>query len=779
MADFDIKAMNWIKVKGKPINSNVLNVDEKYEVSSFESSNKEGNAPFRFLTLDIEVLSEGEPDYKKDPIIMISLVFYPSFRNLNSLVLVVKNVKKSDNSIMCFNDEIEMFKKLLEIVKDFDPDFIIGYNICDFDMPYIIKRMRHLKIKPDFGRALDKPASSEKLGEGYKNSILGRFIIDSYKIIKELVRRGFFHQLKRYGLGDVSKVLLNEEKVDIPHSQIPKYWNENIEKLIEYARKDSELAFKLFIHYKMLEKYIALSRVTGLLLQDILDGGEASKIEIMLLREFNKRDFVIPNKPKKSEVEAREIEKKAKGLKGGYVLNPEIGFNDKCVVYLDFASMYPNIIISFNICPTTLITENLENLEYLETPIGTKFVSPKIRRGIYTEVLKTLIEKRSEIKKNLKNEKDERIREYLDAMQEAFKRIANAFYGYTGFTMGRIYMLEIANSITSVGRKLIKEMKEEIERKTNYRVIYGDTDSIMVKLDTDDLKKAFEKSKEIENIVNSKYENLKMKLETIFKTILITHKKRYAGLAIDEDGKEKIVVKGMETVRRDWCDLVSETLQKILEIILREKNLEKAVNYFKKVVDDLKNNRIPIEKLMITKGISKKEDEYKGIQPHIELIKRMKQRGIRNLPGIGDRISYVIVKGTGLVSQRAEDPKYVLENNLEIDVKYYIETQLLPPLERILLAIGSNVTDAIDVGKQITLSSLTNNFTERKVEIKESLSDYEKVVCRKCNRVYRRVTISGKCWDCGSELFFSLGNFISTKIKKEDLDAEKKQVYLS
>jgi len=751
MVDHGIKSMNTIRVVGKEIKTNSLFVDKVIEVEKFEVLDEELNVSYKFLTLDIECLNPPKKtELGEEQIIMISLVFYPPYKNFNTMVLVSKIVNNlEDKDVICFESEEEMLRKFLDIIKDYQPDFIVGYNINNFDLPYLIARMKKLKIKPILGRSEDKSASSKKIAENkYKNHVLGRVIIDSYKITRELSSRGFYIGLKRFGLGDVAKFLINEEKIDIPHSLINQYWYKNPKELINYSRKDAELAFKIFLNQKMLEKYIALSKVTGLLLQDVIDGGEAQRIEFLLLQEFKNNDILLPNKPSKEEIKRREEEKNVKELKGGLVLNPQIGFHDKCVVYLDFASMYPNIIISFNICPTTIIIEKSSNKEIAE------FVPSNIREGIYPKILKRMINERKKVKDMMKNVKDERLKEKLDAMQEAFKRVANAFYGYTGFVGGRIYILEVANSITAHGRKLISEMKNEIETKTNYKVIYGDTDSIMVKLDTDDLKVAFQKAKELENYVNSKYENLKMKLENIFETLIIVAKKRYAGLYVDENGNKKIVMKGIETVRRDWCDLVTETLREVLRIILTEKNIEKAVSYFKKVAEDLRNGKIPIEKLTITKGVSKKDTEYKGIQPHIELIKKMKERGEEYIPGVGDRVSFVIIKGREdeKISLRAEDPKYVLKNNLEIDYRYYLETQLLNPMERLFEAIGVTVSDLRDIGKQATLTLINNNNNGKKKT--EKLEGFEFITCERCGEKFKISTLSGRCDKCGSELYF-------------------------
>ncbi len=158
----------------------------------------------------------------------------------------------------------------------------------------------------------------------------------------------------------------------------------------------------------------------------------------------------------------------------------------------------------------------------------------------------------------------------------------------------------------------------------------------------------------------------------------------------DADGnwKEDIVMKGIETVRRDWCQLTSETMTKIIEIILKQNDVKGSVKYFRDVVEKLHLGGIDIEKLVITKTITKRPESYIGVQPHVEVIKKFRQRNSLEIPGIGDRIGYVIVKGPQLLSKRAEDPAYVKEKGMKVDSQYYIDNQLLPPLERIFSALG-------------------------------------------------------------------------------------------
>ena len=758
MADFSLSGFGWIRAKGNFANTNSVRAKKVLEAEELEPIEIEENSPLKFLSIDIEVSpsKEGLPDPKRDPIILIGLSFYPAYRNLNTIVLISKRVKKKEKDIFCFENEKEMLEELQKIIEEFDPDVITGYNINNFDLPYLLDRFSENKLSRNIGRCKDKGASSKSVGARKRNSIPGRIVVDVYELVKESVGKGLL-RLKRYGLGDVSKALLGEDKIDIKHSEIKKYWNgseEQIDNLITYTRKDAILALRILLEKKMLDKFIELSKVSGLLLQDVLDSGESSRIENLLLREFNKSDFVIPCKPTQKEIAKRNEERIAKGFKGALVLEPETGLHVLPVVYLDFKAMYPSIFIAYNICPTTLLYE--DEIQAIEVPSGSKFVSEKVKKGIIPRILSRLIEERDKIKKEMEGASGEKLR-ILDAKQYALKIMANAFYGYTGYVRARLYALEIATAITSCGRELIQKTKQIVE-SLGYKVVYGDTDSIMVKAGTKEIEEAFKIGKMLEEEINKRLEGVvKMKIESVFKSLLILTKKRYAGLAVEKkDGiyEEKIVMKGIETVRRDWCDLVSKTLYSVLEILLKEQNPRKAYDYVKDILEKLEKNEIPIEDLVITKSISKSLKEYKGIQPHVELVKKLKSR-MGEAPGIGDRVSFVIIKGPQILSKRAEDPEYVKKNKLQMDSHYYVESQLLPPLERVFEAIGFSKAELIGMGRQLVLSEA---FKSSKVK-EEALKEFEGFVCKKCNMFYRRIPLVGKCVECGDEiLFFSNGN---------------------
>jgi len=769
MADFNICGMKWYRVNGEPVNTNSVNSQLKVKAESFEEVNIDENTNFKYMSVDIEVVpsKEGLPDSKKDPISIISISFSPSFQNKRTLVLTSKKVKKYNDDVISFETEKDMLEKFVKIIEHFDPDIILGYNIDNFDLPYIYDRLKINRISRTIGRCKQKSFMCKKIGSVYRNSIPGRIVADVYTLIRESVGKGLL-RLKRYGLGDVSMELLGENKIDISHSEIGKYWNgtsDRMKKLLDYARKDAELTLRLLLEKQMLDKFIAISRVSGILLQDSLHCSESIRIENLLLKEFNKRDFVIPNKPTNKEVNRRNEERKSKGLKGALVLEPKTGLHNQCIVYLDFRSLYPSLYYSYNICPTTLILDNQKEkgLETIDTPFGTKFVSKNVREGIISKIVYDLVETRDKVKKQMKHETNPEKKRILNAKQLALKYVANASYGYIGYIRARFYVLDIANAITSCGRDILGRTKKLVEEKSKYSVIYGDTDSFQIKVNTTDIDEAERIGKELESLINNQFKGvIRVKIECIFKTLLILTKKRYAGWAFERvNGKweDKILMKGIETVRRDWCNLVSETLYEVLEIILKEQNPWKAVKYVKKVINDLQEGKTPLDKLVIVKGISRPLHSYKGVQPHVELVKKMIKRDPASAPGVGDRIGFVIVKGPQLVSKRAEDPNYIKEHNLKIDSNYYVENQILPPLERVFEAMGITKSELIGVGKQLGLFDVIKAGIKQKTSnLEPTLSKIDGFICSGCDMIYRRVPLRGRCLNCNSEILFYFGD---------------------
>ncbi|MHA1833358.1 MAG: DNA polymerase domain-containing protein, partial [Candidatus Baldrarchaeia archaeon] len=606
-----------------------------------------------------------------------------------------------------------------------------------------------------------KNVTIQNAGENNKVSVPGRVVVD----VRALVKADF--HLKRYTLEHVAEKLINEGKLDVDYKDIPKLWagkSGDINKLIDYARKDAVLPLKILLEKRLLDKYFELSKVSGLLLQDVISGGQSSRVEGLLLRYGKKRNLIIPCKPSQEEIKKRSAKREKLGLKGAIVLDPKVGLyhGNNMILVLDFRSLYPSLIMAYNICFTTLL-KNCEEVEkYIEAPTGARFVTKDVKEGLLPEILKDLMNFRVAVKKAMKAEEDPEKKRQLDAKQLALKIMMNSFYGYTGYLRARVYSLDVANAITALGRYTIEFTRKIIEEKYGLETVYGDTDSVLIKINTSSLEEAAEIGEKIsKEISKSLPQPMLLEFEKIYKSFLLLSKKRYAGWMFEktQNGKwkDKIDTKGIETVRREWCDLVGEVVEKVINMLLKQPDVNLVVNYVRDVLQKLKQGKIPIEKLIMTRTLSKSPKAYKAKQPHAYLALKIAKRSPGSAPTIGERIPFVIVKGKGLIAERAEDPKYVQENNLEIDANYYIEKQLLPPIERILKPLGITRQELLTMGKQRELTKFVG--FEEKVEVKpvESASTskaiLEEVVCPHCKN-----TLSFKdaekrfCPHCFSEI---------------------------
>jgi DNA polymerase I len=798
LIDRDLGGMVWVSAQGKPVdpvkylkagspgNSRCENFACDTSILGSELKRVENLtiAPLKYLSFDIECLplDGGMPSPDVSPIVMISFTFEPEYQGHKTLILLAKPADGMDGDVLACKNETEMLNRFFEIFCEYDPDIVVGYNHQDFDIPYITDRVKALTAKgeaisPVVGRD-GSQINYRRFGLITRTEVKGRVVVDALP----LVRRAF--SLKQYTLRAVSKELLNREKLDVSPLEMEEHWNdsgEKFRKFVDYARRDSELALELILELRLLDKYIALAQVSGSLLQEIVDGGQTSMVETLLLREFGLKDRVILPKPG-DELSAERYDMSS-DLKGGEVLEPKKGLLEN-VLILDYKSLYPTIMMAHNLCYTTVVTRDRPDGKTIRPPSGGEFVPPDVYKGIVPSILEDLLNKRGETKKRMKRTSDENEYRVLDATQLAIKILLNSFYGYSGYARARLYSLTLANAVTSFGRNNILNTRDLInngigkivlrnstallleeagelssqDRIIELSVAYGDTDSVFVHCRSKgdlSLEEVSLIGNRLSEIVSASLPDpMELEFEAIAKRALLIAKKRYALWLFEPRNsgwEDKIKVKGMETVRRDWCELTSITLNRVLELVLKEGDVDGAVEHVRKVVSDVRNldprrDADIIEKLVLTRTLTRKTESYKNKQPHLTVAENLKKRtGV--MPSIGTRIPFVIVAGKGLFVDRAEDPDYVREKNIPIDVDYYVKKQILPPVERILEVFGVNVSSLDFDSKQKGLFDFETKKPEVKKQEKEKISSQrknketiqeEKVQCSENGRAEQR-----------------------------------------
>jgi len=706
MIDHGISGAGWV------IAPNDLHVDHSDIIGIEDKS----NAPLHIMSLDIEALPKEDgrfPTADEDPVVLVSLSFSPAWRGLTDIVMVAKDINCERRDVIVCRNEVEMLKKLTFITAEYDPDIISGYNINGFDIPYLVDRSKNLKMEFRMGRD-GRPPWCKSFMTKHSVSVTGRIVLDMLPAIKAIDK----YRLKSYTLANVAKEILHSEKLDVKAKEMRALWEgstEDLKRFIQYSRRDSWLVMKMVKDLKVLDKYFALSKASGAFLQVVINGGQSNMIEARLSREYKNEKRTMGIKSTSIGMDDEMAEENT--ISGAIVLPPKIGLTEEVVV-LDYKSLYPTIMIAHNLCYSTeIIDEEPEGGEIITSPSGGRFVSPKTYRGIVPRVLEKLLAERLAAKKAMKLAKTPDERDALDAKQYAMKILLNSMYGYSGYVRARLFSPIIANSVTSYGREnLLRTCKivEEIEAIDGNKlsVIAGDTDSVFISIDkhlTFDEAKTY--GTQIAKTITSGLPSpMELVFEAYVKRILIVAKKHYAMYRFEDPEKGVIKAKGIETVRRDWCNMTAKTLTTCLEKILIEGSVDDALNYAREAIIAVKSpNDDLIKDLIMTRTLTKKPENYDQAQPHSELMKKLTARGI-NKYSLGDRIPFVIIrsqrrKGPRKESMtvRAEDPEYVVENNIPLDTEYYVQKQLLPPLARIFGSFNINEQDLMQPSRQQSL----------------------------------------------------------------------------
>jgi len=747
MIDNDVSGAGWLTLPQKTYQ--VRRFSDKKTHSQVEvdvtyrdiiSRKPEGEwskiAPLRVLSFDIECQGRKGyfPEAEKDPVIQIAntVTVYGDKTPMVQNVFTLKGCLPIVGAQVISSDtEVEMLMKWRAFLEAADPDVITGYNVQNFDIPYLLDRAESLgkgkygdqtiKGFAQWGRIMNskckmRETTFQSAAYGKRNNvettIEGRVIFDMLPYMQRN------HKLSSYTLNSVCAEFLGQQKEDVHHSIISDLQNgsdEDRHRLAVYCLKDAQLPQRLMDKLSVMVNYMEMARVTGVPMSFLITRGQQIKVFSMILRKCRNENLLVPTL-KKSGFNSDEV-----AYEGATVLDPIKNYYQVPIATLDFASLYPSIMQAYNLCFSTLINpkevHKYDPKIYAKSDNGHVFVHSSVKKGILPTILSELLAARKRAKKDMKNAPNEFERAVQNGRQLALKISANSVYGFTGATVGQLPCVPIASSTTSYGRQLLEKTKEFVEQKYtiangythNAQVVYGDTDSVMVKFGTATVEETFPLAIEAADKCSEIFPNpILLEFEKVYFPYLLMNKKRYAGLMWTKMEKyDKMDTKGLETVRRDNCALVREVIQTSLDKILIEQDVQGAINYVKTQISDLLQNKMDISRLVITKSLNKgaeyalgiggKKEDYKMKQAHVELAARMKKRDAGSAPQMGDRVPYVIITGAkgAATYERGEDPIYVLENSLAIDCKWYLTNQLSKPLTRIFEPIIDDVNKSL------------------------------------------------------------------------------------
>uniref|UniRef100_A0A8C8MIY5 DNA polymerase n=1 Tax=Oncorhynchus tshawytscha TaxID=74940 RepID=A0A8C8MIY5_ONCTS len=617
-------------------------------------------------------------------------------------------VKKKNGKVEIAATERTLLGFFLAKMHKLDPDIVVGHDIFGFDLEVLLQRITVCKVPhwSKIGRL--KRSNMPKLGgrSGFaeKSATCGRLVCDVEISAKELIR------CKSYHLTELAAQVLKTERATIPAENIKNLYSDSphLLYLLELTWTDAKLILQIMCELNVLPLALQITNIAGNVLSRTLMGGRSERNEYLLLHAFHDKNYIVPDKPsfKKAQQELGEEEgdsgkgksrRKKAAYAGGLVLDPKVGFYDKFVLLLDFNSLYPSIIQEFNICFTTVQREahsTRKKTEHDPDEIP-EVPDADLEMGILPKEIRKLVERRKQVKQLMKAQ-DINPDLYLqyDIRQKALKLTANSMYGCLGFSFSRFYAKPLAALVTHKGREILMHTKDMVQ-KMNLEVIYGDTDSIMINTNSSSLEEVYKLGNKVKAEVNKLYKLLEIDIDGVFKSLLLLKKKKYAALVVEPlgDGRysTKQELKGLDIVRRDWCDLAKECGNYVIGQILSDQNRDVIVENIQRHLVDLgekvANGTIPLNQYEIHKALTKDPQDYpdKKSLPHVHVALWINSQSGRRVKA-GDTVSYIICQdgSTLAASQRA----YALEQlqkqaGLSLDTQYYLAQQVHPVVGRI------------------------------------------------------------------------------------------------
>jgi DNA polymerase delta subunit 1 len=747
----------WIEVPVRSAREDETNCDIEIELNGHHQLTpleRQDIAPFRTGSFDIECFSESgafpQPTKKEDLVFQIAVTRQDYGRpGLMQKGLSIGPCQEALTSE--FDNEKDLLIGFKNLVKKWDLDIITGWNVFGFDFEYIMRRYegdwKFMQEFSAFGRFKDERGRSKLTEKNLSSSALGdnklkmlpmsgRFVFDMMQLVKRELN------LDSYSLNNVSKDLLGDKKIDMPPMEIFDRWRrqdaKEIGEVSEYCIKDTILPIHIMDKLKTIPNLIEMAKATWVPLSFLTERGQQIKVFSLMVKTATDHKYCIPTIYSKRDQNDEEEQEK---FQGATVLEPKKGAYYEPIVALDFASLYPSIMRAHNLCYSTYVFDkaniNKNFYEYEEFEIqGEKHYFVSKRKGedekvfaLLPKILADLKNFRSQAKKDMARTKGTPLEAVFNGKQLAYKVVMNSVYGFTGVTKGMLGLKAIASAVTCRGRQMIDETKATVEGNfEGSEVVYGDTDSVMVKFKLDESLTTEQKIAEAWKLGEKAADMCvfpppnELELEKVYMPYILYSKKRYAAKMWVQNKKgemelEKVDIKGLQVIRRDQSPFNRKVGKQILNILLESNDSTPALEYVMEKGKELLDGKVPNEMLLETRSL--KDDGFrsdlgtdptvyetynqgrsekdkiniynKRNLPHVWVRDKMWERQPGSEPRQGERVSF-LVADTGnpkhKLFEKAEDPVYVEEKKVKLDYKYYFDKLKKPVNDLMAPVIG-------------------------------------------------------------------------------------------
>ena len=624
-------------------------------------------------------------------------------------------------------DELDLLNRMIDIVRELDPDILVGYEVHNGSWGYLIERAR-LKFEFDLASELSRVKSEPQKRFGFgkdadrwgfqKTStirIVGRHMINTWRAMRGEVN------LLQYTMENVVFQVLKKR---IPHysfSQLSTWYRSGsirqITKVLNYFLSRVQLNLLILESVDLVARTSEQARVLGVDFFSVISRGSQFKVESLMFRIAKPENFILVSPSRKQVGEQNALECLP------LVMEPQSNFYPSPLLVLDFQSLYPSVMIAYNYCYSTCLGRvvswrgrnkmgftNLERppglLELLKdnvniAPNGMMYVRPEMRKSLLAKMLTEILETRIMVKSGMKRDKDDVIlQRLLNNRQLALKLIANVTYGYASASFsGRMPCSEIADSIVQTARETLEKAVALIHSVDRWKaeVVYGDTDSLFVHLKGRSRGAAFKIGKEIaEAVTAANPRPVTLKFEKVYHPCVLLAKKRYVGFKYEtpEQAVPEFDAKGIETVRRDGTPAEQKIEERALKILFRTGDLSRVKRYFQRQCGRIMAGRVSVQDFLFAREVRLGTYSENGVPtPGALIATRRMLRDARREPQYGERVPYVVVAGApgARLIDRCVDPGVLLRGEGELDTEYYIGKNIIPPLERIFGLVGANV----------------------------------------------------------------------------------------
>jgi len=406
--------------------------------------------------------------------------------NEYNCILVYSDTKLeyiNNGDVFHFTNESEMLRYFVRLIREYKTDLITGYNINGFDWSFLYERSKELGIQYEFDYLSKVSIINDKLKSKYQEitmssnqmgrldskyfDIPGRINFDLYKYLTN-DQNGY--KLEIYKLDYVAEQYLGEHKHDIHFKDIFEKINGNEEdqKIIaEYCIQDCKLVLKLIKKLQIFINCLGMTNVTYCPPRFIFNRGQGIRLFTGFYHECKLNGYI----PDGLRPDQKYI---GNDYQGAIVLEPVLGYHQVPVTVPDYASLYPNCMISHNLSPDAFVIypeyDNLPNVKYIDLSprpnISFRFAQEF--EGIGVKYLQKLVKKRKEVKKKMEQTEDKFLKSIYNGLQLAYKVVCNSWYGQMANSTFQFCCSPIAECTTYIGRTFL-----ELARDTVYQVFQG------------------------------------------------------------------------------------------------------------------------------------------------------------------------------------------------------------------------------------------------------------------------------------------------------------------